>query len=115
VGLGDRDWSLFPHELSGGERQRIDIARALHPRFIIDDEPIGALDISIHAKVLDLILRLQKKFEARYPFILTWKTWSSGPGQRQRALRNKIPSGDNQSRVLRARIFASYDLLVILE
>lgn len=71
VGLLHEFASRFPHEFSGGQRQRIGIARALimHPEFIIADEPISALDVSIRAQVLNLLSQLQKKRGLTYLFI----------------------------------------------
>ncbi|MBQ3078861.1 MAG: ABC transporter ATP-binding protein [Clostridia bacterium] len=71
VGLLPEFSSRFPHEFSGGQRQRIGIARALimQPEFIIADEPISALDVSIRAQVLNLLSELQKKRGLTYLFI----------------------------------------------
>ena len=71
VGLLPEFASRFPHEFSGGQRQRIGIARALvmNPRFIIADEPISALDVSIRAQVLNLMSRLQRERGLTYLFI----------------------------------------------
>ena len=71
VGLLPEFSSRFPHEFSGGQRQRIGIARALimEPEFIIADEPISALDVSIRAQVLNLMSRLQKERGLTYLFI----------------------------------------------
>ena len=71
VGLLPEFASRFPHEFSGGQRQRIGIARALivEPEFIVADEPISALDMSIRAQVLNLLRQLQKQRGITYLFI----------------------------------------------
>jgi oligopeptide/dipeptide ABC transporter ATP-binding protein len=71
VGLSAESARRYPHQFSGGQRQRIGLARALvlHPKFIVADEPVSALDVSIQSQVLNLLIELKQEFNLTYLFV----------------------------------------------
>jgi peptide/nickel transport system ATP-binding protein/oligopeptide transport system ATP-binding protein len=71
VGLASFHYNRYPHEFSGGQRQRVGIARSLvmHPKFVVADEPVSALDVSIRAQIINLLQHIQAEFQLTFLFI----------------------------------------------
>jgi len=123
VGLRSEYIDRYPHEFSGGQRQRIAVARALsiNPEFVIADEPVSALDVSVRAQVLNLLQRLQQQFNLTYLFVShdlsvvrhvadRDELYASPKHPYTQALLSAIPIPDPKIEKRRQRIILSGDL-----